>query len=150
MKTNNQEVHCGNAGEAETRLSKAALMWPHSLYNTYTPRRSPHLLGFVKKRIFDFIHAGIRLDSQEVVVVHSFSVARKAGVKPKHTHRWMCSQSLCFHTDISLPVCVALGEQAQPALIAPDAGLTQTQLSLQLHGAPQTDNLHTEDRCGHQ
>lgn len=36
-----------------------------------------YLFRFVKKCIFYFVHRGIRFDSQEVVVVHSFPVVTK-------------------------------------------------------------------------
>lgn len=102
-----------------------------------------YLFRFVKKCFFNFVHTGVGFDSQEIIVVHSFSAVRrqmthnhtcaqtcsKQSVSPPSLR---CSQELWFKSTHT-PECRALRNQTQSTLAVPQTALTEPQLSLQLH-----------------
>lgn len=98
--------------------------------------------------MFYFFQAGIRFDSQEFIVVHSFSTGTKAkNSKPNTEYTRTMAKMYSVtntHTHTHPPVCEALGEQTQPTLTAPKTTLTETQLSLQLHDG-EFLSVHTDD-----
>lgn len=78
----------GTVKEEKTMLPSSGKTFIFFKCRMLVNRWRPYLFRFVKKCILYFIQAGIRFDSQEFVVVHSFSVERR-----QRTHNQTCIQS---------------------------------------------------------